>query len=117
MRVRGAIELAKRLRQSAQSVPKIKNAVKKHGSELEKLTKRNAKFTKGYATGETKRSVTLTIKSAGFEAQVKPGTEHAYFLELGTRFMGAQPFVTPALMKERPKFIKAIEEASKGGKL
>lgn len=114
LRVRGVAQLIKRLDKSVKAVPKIKQAVKKNGSELETLTKRNASFTKGYQTGETKRSVGLTIKDAGYTAEVKPGTEWAYWLEHGTRFMSAQKFVEPSLKQQNPKFIKDIEKASKG---
>lgn len=107
-------QLMKRLERSAKSVPKVREAVKKNGAELENLTKRNASFTRGYQTGETKRSVALAIADAGFSANVKPGTEWAYWLEVGTRFMSAQPFVNPSLKTQEPKFVKDIEKASKG---
>lgn len=114
MRIRGLGRLIRRLEQSAKSPAKVKETVKKHGVELERLTKRNATFTKGYQTGETKRSVSLNLTKAGFMAEVQPGTEWSYWLEKGTRFMSAQPFVGPSLKEQEPKFIKDVEKASKG---
>lgn len=114
MRFKGINQLIKRLDNSVKSVPKVKEAVKKNGSELERRMKRNATFVKGYQTGETKRSISLGLEDAGFTANVKPGTEHSYWLEKGTRFMSAQPFVNPSLKEQEPKFVKDIEKASKG---
>lgn len=102
------------LNKAAKAQPRVKETIKKHGSELERTMKRNATFTKGYQTGETKRSINTELRDAGYTASVKPTTEHAPYLELGTRFMGAQPFVNPSLKQQEPKFIKDIEKAMKG---
>lgn len=92
----------------------VPNIVKKNGADLERTMKRNASFTRGYQTGETKRSIRLTIKGGGYTADVKPSTEHAFYLENGTRFMGAQPFVKPSLDSVKPKFISELQRM-KGG--
>lgn len=114
LRIKGLTALTQRLQKSAKAVQKSREVVKTHGAKLEKTMKRNATFVKGYQTGETKRSINLQLKDAGFKAEVKPTTDYSGYLELGTRYMGAQPFVSPSLMKIRPGFIKDMEKASKG---
>ena len=37
-------------------------------------------------------------------AEVSPGTEYSPYLEYGTRFMEAQPFVHPALEAQEGQF-------------
>lgn len=114
MKVKGLRELIDRLQKGARSVKTVREAVKKNGVELEKTMKRNATFVKGYQTGETKRSISLDLQDAGFKAEVAPGTEYSYWLEKGTRFMGAQPFVEPSLKQIEPQFQRDVEKASKG---
>jgi HK97 gp10 family phage protein len=63
-----------------------------------------ADFTKGYQTGTTKRSIGLEIKDDGLTAESAPETEYSPYLEYGTRFMEAQPFVRPALEEQAQQF-------------
>lgn len=88
----------------------VREVVKLNGAELEKSMKRNAKFKGHYKngvfirpTGATRRSITLTIN--GLTARVTPTTEYASYLEYGTRFMAAQPFVRPSFEVQKQKFI------------
>ena len=103
IRVIGLKELKKALNtQEAQD--DIKKIVRHNGSELQNRAQTKADFKKGYATGTTKRSITLGIKDAGFTAEVEPTTEYAPYLEYGTRFMDAQPFMKPAFNEQKKKF-------------
>lgn len=91
-----------------------RNTIKKHGAKLQKKVKQNATpgviFVKGYATGETKRSTELNIIDSGLTAKVTPNTEYAAYLEYGTRFMDAEPFVKPALDSIKDGFLKDLEK-------
>lgn len=91
----------------------VKKVVQQNGSELHRKTVRNADFTKGYATGTTKRSISLDIKDSGFTAEVEPQTLYAPYLEYGTRFMQAQPFVRPAFEDQVRQFKKDLEKLMK----
>ena len=71
----------------------------------------NAVFTHGYATGATKRSIKLEITDGGFAAKVTAGTDYSGYLEKGTRFMDAQPFMKPAFDVVQPKFINDLRRA------
>lgn len=114
MKIKGLTALMKDLDKMAKSAPRVKEAVKKNGAELDRVMKRNATFVKGYQTGETKRSINTQLKDAGYTSVTKPTTEYSGWLETGTRFMNAQPFVAPSLKEQEPKFIKDIEKASRG---
>jgi len=105
VKITGADALIRQLKKNA-TLDDVKNTVRLNGSELERRMKRNASFTKGYQTGETKRSIGLEIKEGGLTAEVKPGTHYAPYLELGTRFMSSQPFVKPSHAAQENIFIK-----------
>ncbi|MBR0085646.1 MAG: HK97 gp10 family phage protein [Lachnospiraceae bacterium] len=74
----------------------VRNVVALNGSELQQRMQEEADFKKGYQTGTTKRSISLKMRDGGLTAAVAPGTEYSPYLEYGTRFMEAQPFVKPA---------------------
>ena len=82
----------------------VKRVVKTNGSQLQKKMQSAADFKKGYQTGQTKRSIGLEIIDDGFTAEVAPTTEYSPYLEYGTRFMQAQPFVRPSLDEQKQKF-------------
>lgn len=103
IKIDGLEELQKALKENI-SLEDVKKVVKHHGSKLQRGMQENADFTKGYATGQTKRSIGLELKDSGFTAEVEPATEYSPYLEYGTRFMDAQPFVKPAYDAQKEKF-------------
>ena len=88
----------------------VKRVVQTNGKGLQKKMQSNADFKKGYQTGTTKRSIGLEIKDDGFTAEVGPETEYAPYLEYGTRFMAAQPFVRPAHDEQKAKFKRDMQK-------
>lgn len=104
----GLDKLEQRLKSNVE-LSDVKRVVRKNGSELQKKMQSNADFTRGYATGTTKRSIGLEIKDGGFTADSGPETEYAPYLEYGTRFMDAQPFVRPAFEEQKRKFEKDMQ--------
>ena len=101
--IKGLDKLEKKLKENV-TMDDVKRVVRKNGAELQTQMQANADFTRGYATGQTKRSIDLQIEDGGFAASSGPTTEYAEYLEYGTRFMDAQPFVKPALDTQAPKF-------------
>lgn len=87
-----------------------KRVVQKNGSALKIKMQKNADFKKGYQTGTTKRSIALEMKDAGLTAEVGPGTNYASYLEYGTRFMDAQPYIRPAFNEQKVKFIADMQK-------
>lgn len=98
----------------------VQAVVKQNGSELERKMKRFADFKGHYEgkefvppTGTTKRSIGLHLVDAGLTAEVYPTTEYSMYLEYGTRFMSAQPFVRPALNAQKPIFLRDMNKIMK----
>jgi HK97 gp10 family phage protein len=103
IKVEGLDKLQKALKDNV-TMDDVKRVIRKNGSELQSKMMQEADFTRGYATGNTKRSISLDIKDNGLTAEVGATTEYAPYLEYGTRFMSAQPFVKPALDAQVPKY-------------
>lgn len=96
----------------------VKDVVKLNTSEMSRAMVRNATFhghmeweaKKGLVfvkpTGATKRSIPIGtgFRNGGLIGFSGPLTEYAYWLEFGTRFMTAQPFVRPAFNAQADKF-------------
>lgn len=104
----GVEEMCKAL-DAEKKLKAVQTVVRHHGAKLQQEMMNRADFVKGYQTGTTKRSIKLEIRDNGLTAKVAPGTEYSPYLEYGTRFMEAQPFVRPALWAIRPKFIADIK--------
>lgn len=112
LKFEGIFELERALKKAV-TLDDVKKVVKMNASELEKKMKRNASFTKGYQTGETKRSIETSIEGDGFSAVVGPKTHYAIYLELSTRFMAAQPFVKPSFAVQEKIFINDMRRLMK----
>lgn len=103
IKIEGLDKLEKQLKKNA-TLNDVKKVVRKNGADLQRGIQRHADFKKGYQTGDTRRSVGLEITNGGMTAESGPTTEYSEYLEEGTRFMDAQPFVKPALEEQEPKF-------------
>lgn len=103
IKIEGLEELEKKLKENVK-MSDVKRVVRQNGAELQKRIQGKADFKMGYQTGTTKRSVGLEIKDEGLTAESAPETEYSPYLEYGTRFMDAQPFVRPALEEQATQF-------------
>lgn len=101
--INGLDKLEKALKENV-TLNDVKRVVRVHGSRLQRNMQNKADFKMGYQTGATKRSIGIEIKDGGMTAEVGPETEYSPYLEYGTRFMDAQPFVKPALDEQDRKF-------------
>jgi len=54
------------------------------------------------------------MRAENLEWTIGPSTEYSAFIEFGTRYMRARPFMVPALEDERPRLIKALEQLMRG---
>lgn len=109
IKVTGLDKLQKALKDNV-TLDDVKTVVKHNGQQLQKKIQQNADFTEGYQTGTTKRSVSLEIKDSGMTAEAGPETEYSPYLEYGTRFMDAQPFVNPAHEEQAAKFKRDMQK-------
>lgn len=110
--------LKKALAKRSEPKPAMKKIVTYWGTQLQERTIRNAVFVKGYQTGNLRRSITGKIENVpdGYKYVVLSPAEYSYYLEHGTRYMSAQPFMGPAFRSVAPMFedgIKRIKELSK----
>lgn len=112
IKVEGLEKLQKALKDNV-TMDDVKKVVRHHGSQLQKRMQDKADFKKGYQTGATKRSIGLEITEGGFQAEVEPKTEYSPYLEYGTRFMEAQPFVKPALDEQKALFKSDMQKLVK----
>ena len=101
--VKGLDKLQKALKEKV-TLDDVKQVVSKNGQALQRNMKREADFTQGYQTGQTKRSISLDMQDSGFTAEVGPETKYSPYLEYGTRFMNAQNFVRPSYEEQAQKF-------------
>lgn len=103
----------------ARAVPPRVSAV------VERFTEIVAREAKGLApvdTGDlrgTIRAVLSRIASEGVgevHAGGIDGVDYALWVEVGTRFSPAQPYLVPALEAHRAAFVRAIREALRGAR-
>lgn len=55
-------------------------------------------------TGTLKRSITSQITDGGLTGEVEPHTDYAAYVEYGTRFQEAQPYMEPAFLQQSRRF-------------
>lgn len=103
LKVEGLDKLQKALKEKV-TLNDVKRVVRHNGSQLHKGIQRSADFKMGYQTGQTKRSVDLQILDGGFTADTGPTTEYSPYLEYGTRYMDAQPFIRFVYEYQKQKF-------------
>ena len=120
--ISGAESVKDRLRKLA-DVNKVKDIVKLNGAELQEKAQRHAQFKGHYEgdkfvppTGQLRRSIQLDMEDNGLTAKVSANTEYAAYVEYGTRFMGAQPYMRPALHEQAEKFKDDLEKFASGKK-
>ena len=75
---------------------------------------RRAKGKVPVKTGATRSSIHVdNRKLKELEVSIGPSTFYAPYLEFGTRYMAARPFMVPSLEEERLPFTRAAEQVLK----
>lgn len=92
---------------------RIERVVALNGAELAQNAKKKApvsteKTNPGGDHGHLQNSI--LCKAQGDEAIVRATAEYAQYVELGTRFMDAQPYMRPALEEQKPKFLRDLKK-------
>lgn len=100
--ISGADDLLSKLNKLA-SHDDVKKAVKINTVELTALAKRNAPND----TGHLERSIVPSITD--LEGRVDATADYAFYVEVGTRFMAAQPYMAPSMMVQRVKFLNDLK--------
>lgn len=98
----------------------VKEIIKQNGAELQQKAQRNAPVgtpestgIPGYIGGTLKRSIELEIKDGGMTAEVGAKAEYGAYVEVGTRFMDAQPYIKPAFDEQKVQFKKDMDRLVK----
>lgn len=121
LEVNGLNELQKRFGEMPKHLEKdLQDIVKRNTFKLEKQAKAEAHFRrypvknpKAPLTGELRRSIKGRVENDGLAGEVQAHKEYAPYVEYGTRFMRAQPYMKPAFKKVSKEFIKDIEKLVK----
>jgi HK97 gp10 family phage protein len=109
LQIEGVEELVAKLKKNV-TLDDVKRVVRQNGSEMQSGIQDRAEFKKGYQTGATHQSVRLEFEDGGLTANSGPTTEYSPYLEHGTRFMEAQPFVKPAFDEQKKQFKKDLDK-------
>lgn len=99
VQIKGIDKLQKKLRKNA-TMADVKTVVRTNGIEMN----RTASMLAPVDTGFLRRSIVFAISDGGLTATSTAGAEYASYLEYGTRFMSAQPFMRPAYNQQKTKF-------------
>lgn len=105
IKIVGMEKLQKKLKQNVR-MDDVKRVVRHNGAEMQAKAQRNAPVDTGYL----KRSIGLEITDGGMAAEVEPTADYAPYVELGTRFMEAQPYLKPAFDEQKEKFKKDMKK-------
>lgn len=99
IKIVGVEKLQAKLKKNA-NMDDVKRIVRQNGAQMQARSQQNAPVD----TGHLKRSIGLEIRDAGLTAEVEPTADYAPYVELGTRFMKAQPYLKPAFEVQKEKF-------------
>lgn len=114
IKLEGLIELDQKLRKSM-NMDAVKRVVQKNGDQMNERMKKNTQtaFKKGYSTGDTASSINTELSDGGMTATVEPAMDYDPFVEVGTRFMEAEPFVKPAFEVQKEQFKRDMDRLVK----
>ena len=105
IKIVGMEKLQKKLKDNVR-MEDVKRVVRHNGAEMQTKAMQNAPVD----TGTLKRSIGLEITDGGMSAEVEPTAEYAPYVELGTRFMEAQPYLKPAFDEQKEKCKKDMKK-------
>ena len=104
MKLNGADALIGHLKKAA-NIQDVREAVKLNGSEMQKKAMRIAPVDTGFMEG----GIMLDLHDRGYTAVVVSTAEYSGYVEYGTRYNYAQPFIRPAFYEQEKKFIADMQ--------
>ena len=102
--ITGTKLLNKKLRENT-SLSDLKSVIRMNTAELT----REAQYEVPVDTSTLERSINMHIEDGGMTAIVEPNTDYEGYVEFGTRFAAAQPYLGPAFKKQSKKFKKDMK--------
>lgn len=115
----GLYEVKKALAKNI-SLTDVKRVIRVNGAELQARAQRNADFKGHYRgkdfikpTGNLKGKIKLELEDDGLTASVNPEAEYSAYVEFGTRYMDAQPYLKPAWDEQKEIFKRDMQRLCK----
>lgn len=112
IKIEGIERFQKKIKKNV-SLNDVKKVVRHYGQRMEKYAKMNTEEFKGHyewrkgegyvfvePTGNLKRGIISESKRDGLEWETTSTVDYAGYVEYGTRFMDAQPYLKPAFKDE-----------------
>ena len=90
---------------------RINDVVRKSTAQVQRKAMRDVPVD----TGFLKRSITIEMDTAHMQGTVTAGAEYGAYVEFGTRYMGAQPFMRPARNEQEPIFLSDLQKLIRRG--
>lgn len=119
MTIKGLDKLQKAL-QDKQKLNSVKKVMMRNGAQMQQRSMRYANFKGHYEgnrfvppTGTLRRSILLNMLDEGLTARMTVGMHYGPYVEYGTRYMNAQPFVRPAFNEQSAQLIRELRELTK----
>lgn len=119
IKLEGMEKLQVKLKKNVQ-MSDVKRVVKANGAALQEAAQRKAPVgtpqstgIPGYVGGTLKRSIVLEIRDGGLTAEVEPTAEYAAYVEYGTRYMNAQPYMRPSYTAQKEKFKSDLKKLTR----
>lgn len=114
--IEGLDKLEKALKSNV-TLNDVRRVVRSNGVAMQRNMQGKADFKMGYQTGTTKRSIGskdgIKFYDSNLTVEVGPTTDYASYVEYGTRFMSAQPFIRPAHNEQKEKFKRDLSKLVK----
>lgn len=112
IKLSGVKELKAALEKQARAKELAATVVKYHGAQLQQNAQRICPVShrKGKPGGTLKRSIRLEIRDNGLTAEVAATTNYAGYVEWGTRYMDAQPYMRPSYEQQVYKFLRDLDK-------
>lgn len=108
MKFSGVKELRVALKKKA-DLEAVRKTVALNGAELQTKAQRNAPVD----TGTLKRSIRLEMKDNGLTAKSEATAEYAPYVEHGTRYQHAQPYMGPAFNEQKEIFKRDLDRLTR----
>lgn len=100
---RGVVQQSRKLERAAHQ------EVVRSGLRVEKRAKQLAPFDTGWLSDSI-----YSYESGRLRTTVVSPAEYSIYVEEGTRYMAAQPFLFPAVKEEFPRFMKNMQKIVRG---
>ena len=108
--IEGADELVRAIRNRL-GADRVVPVIRKNTSQAQAKAMRLA----AVDTGFMKRSITMRIDISGLAGYIVAGADYSPYVEIGTRYMSAQPFMLPAAREQAPIFLSDLKNLIRKG--